>query len=470
MSKVRTRMAPSPTGELHIGGLRTGLYAYAWAKKNRGLFILRIEDTDRQRLVEGSLDRILNDFTDYGLNWDEGPKVGGRFGPYVQSERLEIYRKYAMELVSKGHAYYCFCTRERLDEVRKKQLEDHRLPGYDRHCRNLSTEEVAQKLKQNVPHVIRLKVPDGEQIVFEDLVRGEIRTDSITIDDQVLLKSDGFPTYHLAVVVDDHLMQITHIIRANEWIPSTPKHVLLYQFFGWEIPVFAHLSVFLDPGGEGKMSKRKGTMSARAFLNDGYLPEAMLNYLMLLGWNPGGEREMFTLAEFVEEFDLKNLNKSNQKFTYEKLNWFNQQYMKALDDVTLSGRLMNFTSRNAAEIVKVLPLIKDRMVTLKDFDELTGYFFETPTIEPKLLEKYLSTKSVLEHVINTLKNNWNGKVLEEKARAFCSDKNVKVGDYFMILRIAVTGRSYTPPIWEVMEVLGQNETIERLRLVSNFKF
>lgn len=458
-------MAPSPTGDLHIGGLRTALYDFAWAKKNKGKFILRIEDTDRERLVAGSLERLLNDFRDYGLNWDEGPRVGGKFGPYIQSERLELYRKYALELVSKGHAYYCFCSKERLEEIKKKQLEEKRLPGYDRNCRNLSDEDVSQKLKQKKPYVIRLKVPDGEQIVFNDLVRGEIRTNSITLDDQVLLKSDGFPTYHLAVVVDDHLMEITHIIRANEWIPSTPKHVLLYQFFGWKMPAIAHLSVFLSPDGQGKMSKRKGSVSARAFLEDGYLPEAMLNYLMLLGWNPGGERELFTLSEFVEEFDLKNLNKSNQKFTYEKLDWFNQQYIRSLDDVTLGLRIAKFSKRDEAEISKTLPLVKDRMVTLKDFDELTAYFFETPTIEPDLLKKYPESINVLNHVIEILDKIWDGKTLEEKARVYCSENNIKVGDYFMILRIAVTGKPNTPPIWEVMEVLGKKETLDRLKSV-----
>ncbi len=458
-------MAPSPTGEIHIGGLRTALYDYAWARKNKGQFILRIEDTDRERLVEGALDRIRNDFVDYGILWDEGPEpVGGKFGPYIQSERLEIYKKYALELVSSGHAYYCFCTKERLEELRKKQIQEKTLPGYDRRCRNLSSEEVDQRLNQKEPNVIRMKIPDGEEIIFNDMVRGEIRTNSITLDDQVLLKSDGFPTYHLAVVVDDHLMEVTHIIRANEWIPSTPKHVLLFDFFGWERPVIVHLSVFLDPDGQGKMSKRKGSVSARGFLEDGYLPEAMLNYLMLLGWNPGGERELFTLAEFVEEFDLKNLNKSNQKFTYDKLNWFNQQYIKQSDNQELTKRLANgFTSRNEQEILRVLPLVKERMVTLKDFDPLTEYFFSSPKIDPTLFAKLPDTKRVLENAVGTLEKDFDGRILEENARAFCQTQDVKVGDYFMILRLAVTGRAQTPPLWEVMQTLGKNETLERLK-------
>ncbi len=442
LMKVRTRMAPSPTGELHVGGLRTALYDFAWAKKHDGQFVLRIEDTDRERQVIGATERLLEVFRDYGLSWDEGP--------FLQSERLPIYQKYAEELVTKGHAYYCTCTKQRLEQLRKAQQETGQLPRYDRHCRELGLKKTEE------PYVIRLKVPDNEEIVFVDVVRGEIKTNSSTIDDQVLLKSDGFPTYHLAVVVDDYLMEITHVIRANEWISSTPKHVLLYKFLGWELPQFIHLSIFLDPEGDGKMSKRKGAVSARSFLEAGYLPEAMLNYLMLLGWNPGTERELFTLSEFIEAFDLKDLNKSNQKFTFEKLNWFNQQYIRALDDVTLAQRLKDFTKQNEVEIAKTLPLVKERMVTLKDFDQLTEYFWQLPKAK-------VENKAFLEHAIVVLEKNWDGKVLEEKAREFCAENNIRVGDYFMTLRVAITGKTTTPPLWEVMEVLGKKETIGRLK-------
>lgn len=462
-------MAPSPTGELHIGGLRTALYDYAWAKKHRGQFILRIEDTDRERLIPGALERLSEIFADYGLNWDEGPKVGGKFGPYIQSERLAIYKKYADQLIKSGHAYYCFCTKERLEELHKKQVAQHQLPGYDRHCRDLSPKEVEHKLTTGTAHVIRLKVPDNEEIIFTDLARGEIKTNSGIIDDQILLKSDEYPTYHLAVVVDDHLMEITHIIRASEWISSTPKHILLYRFFGWEVPKIVHLSVFLDPFGQGKMSKRKGGVSARFFLEEGYLPEAMLNYLMLMGWNPGTENEIFTLDEFTSVFDLKDINIANQKFTYDKLNWFNQQYIRALDDTTLATRISKFTSRDEGEVAKVLPLVKDRLVTLKDFDELTKYFFAPPEVDLKLFEKFPGTKSVLEQTISILNKDWNGKVLEEKAREYCTENQIKVGDYFMILRIAVTGKVATPPLWDIMEVIGNEETLNRFSSILNLK-
>lgn len=422
-------MAPSPTGELHIGGLRTALYNYAWAKKNHGQFILRIEDTDRARLVAGAGERILKTFQNYGLVWDEGP--------YIQSERLEIYKNHAQDLVNSGHAYYCYCSKERLEKLR---------PKYDRHCRDLPKQE-------DVPHVVRLKIPDDQEISFEDIVMGKITVNSDTLDDQILLKSDDFPTYHLAVVVDDHLMEISHVIRANEWIPSTPKHVLLYQAFGWQLPIFAHLSVFLDPEGDGKMSKRRGAVSAQSFLESGYLPEAMLNYLMLLGWNPGTDQELFTLEEFTAAFDLKDLNKSNQKFTHDKLNWFNQQYIRK--DPGLAEKLTKFTTRDEEEIKKVLPLIKDRLVTLKDFDELTQFFWERPKVTTDKPE-------IVDHARNILEKSWDGKVLEEKARQYCAQNNIKVGDYFMALRVAITGKMATPPLWDIMQVLGKEETLARL--------
>lgn len=466
--QVRTRMAPSPTGEYHIGHIRTLLYNYAWAKKNKGRFIIRIEDTDRERFVEGATERILDVITDYGLTWDEGPRVGGPFEPYVQSQRQELYKKYADDLVSKRWAYHCFCTKDRLEELKRKRQLAGQLPMYDRRCRNLGSAEIKKRLANNEPSVIRLKVPDNETIEFADIVMGKISVQSSALDDQVLLKSDGYPTYHLAVVVDDHLMKISHVIRGNEWISSTPKHVLLYSAFGWEMPAHAHLPVFLDPQGQGKMSKRKGAVSARSFLEEGYLPEAILNYLMLLGWNPGTEQELFTLPEFVEAFDLANLNKANPRFTYEKLNWFNQKYIQALDNVTLAGRIAGFTKQSEAEITKVLPLVKDRLVILTDFDRLTDYLWQTPTIEPELLQKYQSsTKSVLEHTTHILGEKWDGKLLEVAARDFCSRENIKVGDYFMILRIAVTGRIATPPLWDVMEVLGKKETLSRLLNTAN---
>lgn len=468
---VRTRMAPSPTGEYHIGHIRTLLYNFAWAKKNKGHFVIRIEDTDRERYVEGAVDRILDVISDYGLSWDEGPRVDGPYGPYFQSERLGLYKKYAEQLVESGKAYYCFCTKERIDELRKKQAEEKKLPGYDRRCRAVAIDQAKKRIADGEKFVIRLKVPDDEDLVFDDLVQGKISFNSSVLDDQVLLKSDGFPTYHLAVVIDDHLMEITHIIRGSEWISSTPKHILLYRYFDWEMPKIGHLPVFLDPSGDGKMSKRKGSVSARSFLDGGYLPEALLNYLMLLGWNPGGERELFTLGEFVEAFDVKDLNKSNPKFTYEKLNWFNGEYIRKLDVKELGNRIEKFTTRSPEEIEKVLPIIRDRLVTLANFDQLSSFIFQKPDINPKLLEKYQSSiKNVLSHAVEALSTSWDGKAMESQARRFCETNKLKVGDYFMILRIMITGSTTTPPIWEIMELLGKDETLQRLSSTLNSKF
>ncbi len=463
---VRTRMAPSPTGEYHIGHIRTLLYNYAWAKNNKGRFILRIEDTDRERLVEGAVDRILAVIRDYGLSYDEGPRVGGPFAPYYQSERLPIYQKYAKQLVDQGLAYYCFCSKERLEALRKKQQAEGKLPGYDRHCRNLKPAEVKHKFAANESYVIRLKIPDGEEISFTDVVMGKIKVNSGSLDDQILLKSDGFPTYHLAVVVDDHLMEITHIIRGNEWLSSTPKHILLYRAFGWEPPTFVHLPVFLDPAGEGKMSKRRGSVSARSFLENGYLPEAILNYLMLLGWNPGNDREIFSLEEFTKTFDLKNLNKANPRFTFDKLNWFNQQYLRAMDYENLAERLLKFSTYNKGEIVRVLPLIRDRLITLKEFDDQAGYFFHPPAVDRKSLSGFKSADRILEHAASVLSEKLDGKFLEEKAREYCASHGLKVGDYFMVLRIAITGRTATPPLGEIIQILGEAETIKRLKANS----
>jgi len=293
--KIRTRLAPSPTGEIHVGSIRTLLYDYALAKKSGGELILRIEDTDQNRYVEGSVERMLKVIKDYGLNWDEGPEVGGPHEPYFQSQRLGIYKKYAMELVEKGKAYYCFCDEERLKNLREEQKENGHVSKYDKFCLGLKKEDIEKNLKSGKPYVIRLNVPQNEEIEVDDLVLGKLSFPSKDLDDQVLIKSDGFPTYHLAVVVDDHLMEITHVLRGREWLPSTPKHVLLYKYFGWEIPKFVHLPLLRETDSTKKLSKRTGSVSALGFLQEGYLPEALLNFMMFLGWNPGTEKEIYSL-------------------------------------------------------------------------------------------------------------------------------------------------------------------------------
>jgi glutamyl-tRNA synthetase len=320
--KVRTRMAPSPTGEYHIGHIRTLLYNWAFAKKNNGKFIVRIEDTDRERYVEGAVERILNVISDYGFDWDEGPKVEGECGPYIQSERLDIYKSYAQTLLDKGFAYYCFCSEERLTKMRDEQKSRGVVSTkYDGLCLKLGKEEVGKKLKDNMSHVIRMKVPRNKAVNFKDLILGDLSFPTNDIDDQVLIKSDGFPTYHFAVVVDDHLMKITHVMRGNDWVPSTPKHVLLYQAFGWELPYFAHIPNIKELGAGKKLSKRYGAVSAREFLDDGYLPEALLNFLMFLGWNPGTNKEFYSLEEFIKDFSIDKIHKTDL-VSFDKINFF----------------------------------------------------------------------------------------------------------------------------------------------------
>ena len=328
--KVRTRMAPSPTGNMHVGSLAISLKNYAFAKKHGGQFILRIEDTDKTREVEGGVEAIQKILNDYSIQYDEGPKVGGAYGPYIQSKRLDIYKERAQELVKNKKAYYCFCSKERLQKVKEKQRAEKTPPKYDGHCRNLSSDEVGKKLQKNAEYVIRLKVPRGEEIKFNDLIRGEIVVQSDTINDQVLMKSDGYPTYHLAVVIDDHMMDITHIMRGEEWISSTPKHILLYKAFGWKLPVFAHIPVFLNPDGKGKMSKRKGTVSAQSFLDRGYLPKALLNFFMILGWARNDEIEIMTMDEYIEQFDPADVSAKSVVFDMKKLDWINGMYIRKL--------------------------------------------------------------------------------------------------------------------------------------------
>ena len=380
---VRTRMAPSPTGELHVGGMATLLKNYAWAKKHGGQFVLRIEDTDKEREVKGAIDKILRVIGDYGLAWDEGPEKGGPYGPYIQSERLDLYRKHAEALVKAGKAYHCFCSKERLEKLREEQRTAHQPPKYDKHCRHLSVDEVARKLAAGEVSVIRLKVPANTQVVFQDLLRGEIRIASSEIDDQVLLKSDGYPTYHLGVVVDDHLMKITDVIRGEEWISSAPKHVLLYDAFGWEKPVFAHLPIFLNPDGKGKMSKRKGVVSARSFLDRGYLPEAMLNFLMILGWAKKDQQEVMSLDEYIQEFDPKAVSLKSAAFDLKKLNWLNGVYIRQLPLPALKKRLQPFLPADfpVDKLDAILPLVVERLVTLAEIEALTSFFYRLPTMD-----------------------------------------------------------------------------------------
>lgn len=451
---VRTRIAPSPTGnDIHIGNLYTALINWTYAKKYKGQFFVRIEDTDRERYVEGAEQKILSTLRSFGLNYDEEP--------YKQSERLEIYQKHAKELVEKGHAYYCFCTKERLDEIRKKQIEEKKVPKYDRYC--LYNEKNPQeRIDKGEKYVIRLKVPENKEIVFNDQIRGEIKFNSDLLDDQVLLKSDGFPTYHLAVVIDDHLMKITHVIRAEDWIPSTPKHILLYEAFGWELPVFAHVPLLRNPD-HSKLSKRKNPVWASWYLEQGYLAEAILNYLSLMGWSHPEQKEIFDLNEFIEKFDLKDMQAVGPAFDVVKLEWMNGEYIRKMSVQNLESRIQNFIGNKYDKniVKKTVPLIQERIKKLSDYLPLCEFFFKRPESYKIDLS---AKKELLEKIHDELFQiqEWKADIIGDKMQDLAKRENIKTGEFFMTLRVAISGKKISPPLNESMEILGKEECLKRL--------
>lgn len=468
---VRVRFAPSPTGYLHVGGLRTALYNYLFAKKHGGTFVLRIEDTDRNRLVEDAISKLLETLKIF-FKWDDGP--------YIQSERLEIYKKYAEELVEKGKAYPCFCSAERLETVRKEQEARKEPTRYDGRCRELSKKEVDEKLASNAPHVVRLRVEGMGEIVFDDVVRGKVSFSRKTIDDQVLMKSDGFPTYHLANVVDDHLMDITHVIRGEEWLPSTPKHILLYEAFGWEIPHFAHLPLLLNPD-RSKLSKRQGDVAVEDYLAKGYVPEALLNFVALLGWNPGEGKtqEIFSLDELVEAFDLAHVHKGGAIFDVKKLDWLNAQYIKklSLDDLVAKAeafleKKLWFESvapeRKTPEFLQKAFLIEqDRLQKLSDVGDAVKFFFIEPTVDPALLpwkkntpEETTSALKIMRETLESIsENSWTKEFLEKLLLETAGEKK---GDFLWPLRVALSGEKQSPPPFEIAWVIGKAATLTRI--------
>jgi len=487
-------MAPSPTGEYHIGHIRTVLYNWAFARKNKGKFIVRIEDTDRERFIPGAAERILDVIKRYGLDWDEGPMKGGSYGPYIQSERLDLYNKYAQQLVDQGQAYYCFCTKERLAELREGQ-RSHGIPTkYDKKCLGLSKEEIEKKLTNGVSHVIRLNVPADKEITFSDEVYGKITVNSNDIDDQVLIKSDGFSTYHMAVVVDDHLMKITHIMRGVDWIPSTPKHVLLYEAFGWEYPNYVHLPNIKELGNNKKLSKRFGSVYAVDFLKEGYLPEALLNFLMFLGWNPGTEKEIYTLDEFVSDFSLEKLHKTDLvSFDRKKLLWMNGQYIGNYDTKVLWEKLKGWANQFEIDlgvgdfseeyILQVLGQVQKRMKLLTDFVDSTTYFFNEPEIPVDLLVKYTDGKvkasEILKRFIFAFErvSDWNIERLDGVSHGVLEEFGYFPKEAFMTVRVAISGRKATPPLFNTLVILGKervlnrlNKALEMLPLNRDFQF
>lgn len=466
--EVRTRFAPSPTGLLHVGGLRTALFNFLYARKNNGKFILRVEDTDQARLVPGSLENIVQTLADLKLNpdeglfWDNGIKEKGESSPYLQSKRLDIYKKHAQELIEKNHAYYCFCTLQRLEELHKQQGTAHQPPKYDKFCLKLTKAEVEAKLKAGEARVIRLNVPADQQIRFNDLVHGEIKIFSNEVDDQILLKSDGYPTYHLANVVDDHLMDITHVIRGDEWIPSTPKHILLYSAFGWESPQFAHLPLLLSKA-KKKLSKRDGDVAVKDFLEAGYLPEALINFVAFLGWNPKTEQEVFSLVELVEQFSFDKVNKSGAVFDLEKLDWLNSVYIRKLKIDELFALAVPYLLKAGVQtekypkkfIEKILELERERLKKLSEVGERVKYFFDEPKYEPSLLIWKKSDKQTILKNLEKLQQFLQANQPTEIAiKKFIADNNLKTGEVLWPLRVALTGLDASPGPFEIMDAFG----------------
>lgn len=463
---IRTRIAPSPTGEnIHIGNLYTAYLNFIFAKKNNGKFIVRIEDTDRTRLVEGAEGRILKTLEDFGIIPDESPKVGGKYAPYRQSDRLDIYKKYAEKLVESGHAYYCFCSKERLDEVRKICQASKQIPKYDKHClHNVPIEEAKKRIVNGEDYVIRLNVPENRDVVFNDLIRGEIKINTKEIDDQVLLKSDGYPTYHLGVVVDDSLMEISHIMRAEEWISSTPKHILIYEYLGFEKPTFCHLPILRNPD-KSKLSKRKNPVWAAWFLEQGYLPEAILNYLSLMGWSHPEEKDIFDREEFMRVFELKDLKPNGPAFDIVKLEWMNGEYIRKSQKSEVKSQILNFYKEKNLDpdlVEKTIPLIQTRIKKISDYYPLCQFYFE----DIKEYEIDLKEKSeILNSVANDLQkiSEWNVQNIGDALMNSCKQSGLKTGDYFAILRVAITGRKISPPLNESLEILGKEKSLERLK-------
>lgn len=486
---VRVRFAPSPTGLLHIGGLRTALYNHLLARREGGTFILRIEDTDRERFVEEAEEDILEALSWTGLTYDEGPRVGGPFEPYYQSKRQEIYTKYAEQLIDEGHAYYAFDTVDDLERMREQfAREGEPSPKYDARTRKemqnsltLSEDEVRQRLDSGAEYVIRLKVPQGESIRFRDLIRGSVSFDTETVDDQVLVKSDGMPTYHLANVVDDHLMGITHVIRGEEWLSSTPKHVLLYRFFGWDAPQFAHLPLILSPSG-GKLSKRNSEelgipVNVRQYREAGYEPEALINFLAFLGWNPGTEQEIFTLEELAEAFEIDRVGSSGVQFNLDKLNWYNEQYIRSFSVGELLERAKPYFDEagiraDDAYLKQVVELMQERISFTRELADSCMYFFEDPSEydEAGVKKRWKDDSAdLLRAYADRLEKDgtFSAESTEQVLRHLADEREAGAGRIIHPTRLAVSGVSFGPSLFHMMEVLGREACVRRMRRAAD---
>lgn len=484
---MKTRFAPSPTGYMHIGNLRTLLYAYLITKSKNGKFLLRIEDTDRERYVEDAVKIIIETIKFFDINIDEGVIdideknniiETGVQKPYIQSQRLEIYQKYAQKLIDKGNAYRCFCTKERLDEMREIQKKQGLVPKYDERCRHLKDKEINEKLKNNAKYVIRMKIPKNVIIEYDDIVYGKLKFNTNSIDDQVLIKSDGFPTYVFAVVIDDHLMNITHINRGFEFISTTPKNILLYNWFGWKLPIFCHLPGILNTNGK-KLGKRDGAVSVQDFVNMGYLKEAIINFIAFLGWNPGTEKEIFSLSELEKEFDMKKIHKAGAIFDMKKLDYLNGYYIRNMNIDKLVQRSKNFVSKKFwicnEKYKNIIQIERDRLKTLVEIEDKIKNYYETPDVDIALVvnEKMKVNKQIALKSLENLKINlekidkWTIDNIKQECMNVITNLGYKNGQVLWPLRSAITGLEFSPGAFEVSFVIGKKECIKRIDNILN---
>ncbi len=472
MSQIRVRFAPSPTGYLHIGGLRTALYDYLFARSLGGKCILRIEDTDQSRLVEGAVENLIKSLEQLDLHFDEGPGIGGDYGPYIQSQRLELYHQEAQRLLHSGHAYHCFCTPETLAEMRQQQQEAKQFVKYDRRCLALSEEQVQAKLAAGEPHVLRLKMPDDHEFVVEDLIRGTVQIDASQSDDQVLVKSDGFPTYHLAAVVDDHYMQISHVIRGEEWLSSTPKHIWLYQCLGWEAPQWVHLPLILNQD-RSKLSKRMNDVSVESYLQKGYLKEALINFIALLGWHPADDREFYTLEELCQIFSLDRVSKAGAVFDLTKLDWMNGSYLKELPLETIVERSLPYFESAGLKVPekdkfhRMVEVARQRSNLLAEIPEYCRMFLETPNLQDKDLQNIQKedAKQVLSWFAANLPAHFpldDGKV-DSLVKEALAATGLKAKAFYTPLRLAMLGQAHGPDLPSTFAILGDSEALARIQ-------
>ena len=470
--KVRTRYAPSPTGFMHIGNLRTAIFEYLLAKKYNGDFILRIEDTDQEREVEGAIDFIYNTLDLCGFKIDEGPNNEGNFGPYIQSKRKEIYKEYALKLVEMGKAYYCFCSEEELTKMREKADARKKPFLYDGRCSRLSKEKIEENLKNNVPYVIRQKMPKEGVTIVEDLIYGKVKIDNSILDDQILLKSDGFPTYNFANVIDDHLMEITHVIRGKEYLDQTAKYNLLYEAFGWEKPTYIHVAMVLGEDGN-KLSKRNGDASFMDLYNEGYLPEAIVNYLSLLGWSPETNQEVFSMEELISNFNEERISKSSSQYDVKKLKWFNHQYINKMDDEKYLSWIKKYFSNecNKSEewLNHLLLIYKSHLNYGKEINELTSSFFNKEFVIDEEAKEFMESDEVIPKVVEVFKeeiestSNWSVEALQEVINNVKEKAGVKGKMLFMPIRIAASGIMHGPELADTLYLIGKEEILNRLK-------